>query len=71
MNQDSGIYLKSLQVDGGMTANGLLMQLQADLTGLIIGNLFSHTLGSSFSRTTLTNLIVRNVTLVLTKADHH
>lgn len=37
MNQDSGISLKSLQVDGGMTANNLLMQLQADITGLTIG----------------------------------
>ncbi|PVD27564.1 hypothetical protein C0Q70_12726 [Pomacea canaliculata] len=31
MNQDSGIPLTSLQVDGGMTANSLLMQLQADI----------------------------------------
>ncbi|XP_052804747.1 glycerol kinase-like [Mya arenaria] len=34
MNEDSGIPLKSIQVDGGMTANGLLMQLQADLMGI-------------------------------------
>jgi len=34
MNQDSGIPLKSIQVDGGMTANSLLMQLQADLMGI-------------------------------------
>ncbi|KAK3588819.1 hypothetical protein CHS0354_028468 [Potamilus streckersoni] len=34
MNQDSGIPLKSLQVDGGMTGNNLLMQLQADLLGI-------------------------------------
>lgn len=34
MNQDSGIPLKSIQVDGGMTANNLLMQLQADLMGI-------------------------------------
>ncbi|CAN9498027.1 unnamed protein product [Ophioblennius macclurei] len=31
MNQDSGVPLKQLQVDGGMTANRLLMQLQADI----------------------------------------
>ncbi|MBN3321448.1 GLPK kinase, partial [Atractosteus spatula] len=31
MNQDSGIPLTQLQVDGGMTANKLLMQLQADI----------------------------------------
>ncbi|XP_062576668.1 glycerol kinase-like isoform X1 [Saccostrea cucullata] len=34
MGEDSGIPLKSLQVDGGMTANQLLMQLQADLLGI-------------------------------------
>uniref|UniRef100_H3CY30 glycerol kinase n=1 Tax=Tetraodon nigroviridis TaxID=99883 RepID=H3CY30_TETNG len=31
MNQDSGIPLTQLQVDGGMTSNRLLMQLQADI----------------------------------------
>ncbi|GAA6099343.1 glycerol kinase-like [Tachysurus ichikawai] len=31
MNQDSGASLTQLQVDGGMTANKLLMQLQADI----------------------------------------
>ncbi|CAG5865877.1 unnamed protein product [Menidia menidia] len=31
MNQDSGVPLKQLGVDGGMTANRLLMQLQADI----------------------------------------
>ncbi|XP_056620076.1 glycerol kinase isoform X2 [Triplophysa dalaica] len=31
MNQDSGIALSQLKVDGGMTSNRLLMQLQADI----------------------------------------
>jgi glycerol kinase len=31
MNQDSGVALRSLKVDGGMVANELLMQFQADL----------------------------------------
>uniref|UniRef100_A0A671WWV5 glycerol kinase n=1 Tax=Sparus aurata TaxID=8175 RepID=A0A671WWV5_SPAAU len=31
MNQDSGVPLTMLQVDGGMTSNRLLMQLQADI----------------------------------------
>ncbi|KAM6984942.1 glycerol kinase-like [Aplochiton taeniatus] len=31
MNQDSGFPLKELKVDGGMTTNRLLMQLQADI----------------------------------------
>ncbi|XP_070201897.1 glycerol kinase 3-like isoform X2 [Littorina saxatilis] len=31
MNQDSGIPLTVLQVDGGMTCNNLLMQIQADI----------------------------------------
>lgn len=36
MNKDYGTKLKNLQVDGGMTANSLLMQLQSDLTGVNI-----------------------------------
>ena len=31
MEADSGVKLSTLRVDGGMTANGLLMQLQADV----------------------------------------
>ncbi len=34
MQQDSGITLKSLRVDGGATANNLLMQFQADMLGV-------------------------------------
>ncbi|XP_050311790.1 glycerol kinase [Anthonomus grandis grandis] len=34
MNKDYGSHLTTLQVDGGMTANSLLMQLQADLAGV-------------------------------------
>ncbi|ESO93953.1 hypothetical protein LOTGIDRAFT_209470, partial [Lottia gigantea] len=34
MNKDSGIPLALLQVDGGMTANNLLMQIQADILGI-------------------------------------
>ncbi|MCD9143136.1 glycerol kinase GlpK [Streptomyces albireticuli] len=34
MHQDSGVRLTSLKVDGGMTANGLLMQHQADVLGV-------------------------------------
>jgi len=37
MNQDSGMMLTSLIVDGGMTSNNLLMQLQADLVGINVG----------------------------------
>ena len=37
MNRDSGMTLMSLKVDGGMTANNLLMQLQADLIGIDVG----------------------------------
>ncbi|GJQ79658.1 hypothetical protein Trydic_g5814 [Trypoxylus dichotomus] len=36
MNKDYGAKLQSLQVDGGMTANSLLMRLQADLTGITV-----------------------------------
>lgn len=39
MIHDSGTRLKKLLVDGGMTINNLLMQLQADLTGITVGKL--------------------------------
>jgi len=41
MNKDSGITVSSLKVDGGMTSNNLLMQLQADLVGIDVG-MFTH-----------------------------
>ncbi|XP_023942686.1 glycerol kinase [Bicyclus anynana] len=34
MNEDCGIPLQILKVDGGMTSNALAMQLQADLVGI-------------------------------------
>jgi glycerol kinase len=34
MAADSGIRLEALRADGGAAANGLLMQLQADLLGV-------------------------------------
>jgi glycerol kinase len=34
MNADSGVDLESLKVDGGMVANDLLMQFQADILGV-------------------------------------
>jgi glycerol kinase len=34
MDQDSGVALESLKVDGGMVANDLLMQFQADILGV-------------------------------------
>lgn len=34
MTKDCNFHLVKLQVDGGMTANKLLLQLQADLVGL-------------------------------------
>ncbi|NP_001108335.1 glycerol kinase [Bombyx mori] len=34
MNEDCGIPLQVLKVDGGMTGNQLLMQMQADLVGI-------------------------------------
>lgn len=37
MNKDCGFPLTRLQVDGGMTTNNLLMQLQADLVGIEVG----------------------------------
>jgi glycerol kinase len=34
MEQDSGVHLEVLKVDGGVTANALAMQLQADILGV-------------------------------------
>jgi glycerol kinase len=34
MNEDSGVALEELRVDGGMTANATLMQMQADILGV-------------------------------------
>ena len=34
MNADAGVPLKELKVDGGMTADDLLMQFQADISGV-------------------------------------
>ena len=34
MVADAGVALPSLRVDGGMTANDLLLQIQADVLGL-------------------------------------
>jgi glycerol kinase len=45
MNQEGGVPLSSLQVDGGMTSNDGLMQLQADILGI-------NTVRPSMSETT-------------------
>jgi glycerol kinase len=34
MEQDSGVHLDVLKVDGGITANDLCMQMQADILGV-------------------------------------
>src|SRR5699024_9841413 len=36
MNADSGVPLTTLKVDGGMVANDLLMQFQADILGVSV-----------------------------------
>jgi sugar (pentulose or hexulose) kinase len=38
MNKDCGIPLTKLLVDGGMTVNNYMMQLQADLCGIPVGS---------------------------------
>ena len=45
MNQDSELPLASLKVDGGMTVNKLLLQLQADLLGIPVGEYHSNESG--------------------------
>jgi glycerol kinase len=36
MEQDSGVHLEVLKVDGGVTANSLCMQMQADILGVTV-----------------------------------
>lgn len=43
MVKDSGTKLSTLLVDGGMTVNNLLMQLQADITGINVGKYLKFT----------------------------
>lgn len=42
MDLDSGIPLSQLLVDGGMTVNDFLMQLQADILGIDVGKQLFH-----------------------------
>ncbi len=52
MNRDSGVDLTRLKVDGGMVANDLLMQFQADVLGVpVIRPMVSETtcLGAAFA----------------------
>lgn len=37
MKKDTGLTLSKLLVDGGMTSNNLLMQMQADICGMPVG----------------------------------
>lgn len=39
MTRDAGAHITSLRVDGGMTQNNVLLQLQADILGFPIGEL--------------------------------
>ncbi|KAF4407150.1 glycerol kinase GlpK [Streptomyces lycii] len=52
MREDSGVEITTLKVDGGMTANGLLMQHQADVLGVpVIRPVVSETtcLGAAYA----------------------
>lgn len=40
MSKDCGLQLTRLKVDGGMTANSLLMQTQADLVGISVSKCY-------------------------------
>jgi glycerol kinase len=51
MASDAERELKELRSDGGASANGLLMQIQADLTGAVVScpkNLETTALGAGF-----------------------
>jgi glycerol kinase len=42
MTRDAGAHMTSLRVDGGMTQNNLLIQLQADILGIPIGTFMTN-----------------------------
>jgi glycerol kinase len=52
MLADAGVALPALRVDGGMTANDLLLQIQADVLGLPVvrpGNIETTVLGAAYA----------------------
>jgi glycerol kinase len=52
MVADAGVALPALRVDGGMTANDLLLQIQADVLGLPVvrpGNIETTVLGAAYA----------------------
>ena len=52
MAADAGVPLPALRVDGGMTANDLLLQIQADVLGLPVvrpGNIETTVLGAAYA----------------------
>ena len=52
MNRDSGVMLRELRVDGGMTANELLMQFQADILDVPVsrpGTIETTCLGAAYA----------------------
>lgn len=59
MNQDSGIHLSQLQVDGGMTSNRLLMQLQADILCIPVGKMHIFIQRVSLKGLNIIDLLVR------------
>ena len=46
MALDCGYPLQNLLVDGGMTVNRLLMQMQADYCGIPVGNIIANVFSS-------------------------
>lgn len=48
MNKDCGIPLSQLQVDGGMTNNKVLMQLQSDILCIPVGKIKNYDFFFSF-----------------------
>ena len=42
MKKDTGLVLTKLLVDGAMTNNNLLMQMQADICGIPVGRREEH-----------------------------
>jgi glycerol kinase len=52
MREEGGLALAELKVDGGMSANGLLMQIQADVLGIPVvrpRNIETTALGAAFA----------------------
>ncbi len=69
MNQDSELPLAQLKVDGGMTANDLVLQLQADILGITVGEFSMAAARHRFWRNNIATHLPPPFPLILVRPD--